>query len=56
MRWQLAAITDALGYDDVKKLNRDDLVALTPEAAAVTGLPYEPRHRDLHDAPLRKVG
>jgi len=56
MRWQLAAITDALGYDDVKKLSRDDLVALTPEAAAVTGLPYEPRHRDLHDAPLRKVG
>jgi len=58
MRWQLAAITDALGYDDVKKLSRDDLVALTPEAAAVTGLPYEPHHRDrdLQNAPLRKVG
>lgn len=26
MRWQLAAITDVLGYDDVRKLCRDDLV------------------------------
>lgn len=55
MRWQIAAITDALGYDDVKKLSRDDLVALTPEAAALTGLPYEPNQRDLQHAPLRKV-
>lgn len=43
VRWQIAALTDALGYDDVKKLNRSDLVALTPEAADITGLPYEPR-------------
>jgi glutamate synthase domain-containing protein 2/formylmethanofuran dehydrogenase subunit C len=56
MRWQIAAITDALGYDDVKKLSRDDLVALTPEAAALTGLPYEPQQRDLQNAPLRKAG
>jgi glutamate synthase domain-containing protein 2 len=55
MRWQIAAITDALGHDDVKKLSRDDLVALTPEAAALTGLPYEPRQQDLQRAPLRKV-
>ena len=27
----------------------DDLVALTPEAAAITGLPYEPDHRDETD-------
>ncbi len=47
VRWQIAAITDALGHDSVTKLGRDDLVALTPEAAAITGLPYEPEHRDL---------
>ena len=46
MRWQIAALTQALGYDDVTKLNRDDLVALTPEAAAITGLPYAPEYRD----------
>ncbi|HSS63839.1 MAG TPA: glutamate synthase-related protein [Gammaproteobacteria bacterium] len=45
VRWQIAAITDALGYDDVRQLNRDDLVALTPEAAAITRLPFEPDHR-----------
>jgi len=56
MRWQLAAIVDALGYDDVKTLSRDDLVALTPEAAAITGLPYVPGHRDLQDSALRKAG
>ena len=42
VRWQIAAITRGLGYDDVTSLNRDDLVALTPEAADITGLPYEP--------------
>ncbi len=42
VRWQIAAVTDALGYDDVRQLGRDDLVALTPEAAHITGLPYEP--------------
>jgi glutamate synthase domain-containing protein 2 len=50
VRWQIAAVTDALGHDDVAKLCRDDLVALTPEAAAITGLPYEPEHRDETDA------
>ncbi len=45
IRWQLAAITDALGYDDVHKLHRGDLVALTPEAAEITRLPYEPDRR-----------
>jgi glutamate synthase domain-containing protein 2/formylmethanofuran dehydrogenase subunit C len=46
MRWQIAAITDGLGYDDVHKLSRDDLVATTPEAAKITGLPYAPEYRD----------
>jgi glutamate synthase domain-containing protein 2 len=46
MRWQIAAITKALGYDDVHKVSREDLVALTPEAADITGLPYVPGHRD----------
>jgi glutamate synthase domain-containing protein 2 len=46
VRWQIAAITHGLGYTDVQELNRDDLVALTPEAAAITGLPYEPWHGD----------
>ena len=45
VRWQIAAVTHALGYSDVKQLCRDDLVALTKEAAAITGLPYEPEHR-----------
>ncbi|MFT7596352.1 MAG: hypothetical protein ACI8R4_003687 [Paracoccaceae bacterium] len=31
------------------QLGMDDLVALTPEAAAITGLPYEPEHRDETD-------
>lgn len=46
LRWQLAAITAALGHGDVHQLSRDDLVALTPEAAEMTRLPYEPRHGD----------
>jgi len=46
MRWQMAAITKALGYDDIHKIGRQDLVALTPEAADITGLPYVPGHLD----------
>ena len=42
VRWQIAAVTYALGYRDVKDLSRDDLVALTPEAAEITGLSFEP--------------
>ena len=48
VRWQIAAITHALGYDDVSKLNRDELVAHTPEAADMTGLPYEPLAASAH--------
>jgi glutamate synthase domain-containing protein 2 len=46
MRWQIAAITQALGYDEVHQLKRDDLVATSPEAAKITGLPYAPEYRD----------
>ena len=49
VRWQIAAITSGLGYADTRQLGRDDLVARTPEAAAITGLPYEPDHRSLLD-------
>ncbi len=45
IRWQLAAVTHCLGHDHVQELNRNDLVALTPEAAALTRLPYEPEYR-----------
>ena len=52
VRWQIAALTHALGYDSVSSLKRDDLVALTPEAAAITRLPYAPEYRDNY---LRKA-
>ena len=42
VRWQLASVVHAHGYGSVYDLSRDDLVALTPEAAAITRLPYEP--------------
>lgn len=45
VRWQIAAITHALGYADPHQVSRDDLVALTPEAAAITRLPYHPEYR-----------
>ena len=44
VRWQIATIANELGYNDVTQFNRDDLVALTPEAADITGLPYEPQY------------
>lgn len=50
VRWQIAAITHALGHASTKALNRNDLVALTPEAAKMTGLPYEPSYRDRAEA------
>jgi glutamate synthase domain-containing protein 2 len=56
IRWQIAALTLALGHDDVRKLSRDDLVALTPEAAEITRLPYEPGYRERESAVLIKAG
>ena len=46
IRWQLAAVVHGLGYSDVAQLGRGDLVALTPEAAAMTRLPYSPEYRN----------
>jgi len=45
VRWQLAAVTHGLGYRNPHQITRDDLVALTPEAAAITRLPYMPERR-----------
>lgn len=55
VRWQIAAITQALGHGDFRQLSRADLVALTPEAAAITGLPYEPSYRAVEDQLLTQV-
>ena len=54
VRWQIAAITDGLGHSDVSELCRDDLVALTPDAAAITGLPYEPELRNRAQTPVHR--
>ncbi len=45
LRWQLAAVCHGLGHSQVSVLGREDLVALTPEAAAITRLPYAPELR-----------
>ena len=42
VRWQIAALTHGMGYSSTRELNRGDLVALTPEAAEITGLPLAP--------------
>ena len=55
LRWQVAAVTYAHGYKDVHDLSRDDLVALTPEAARITRLPYAPEYRDRQQAVLKKA-
>ncbi len=55
VRWQIAAITQALGHDDVRRLSREDLVALPPEAAAITRLPYEPGRRELERGLVERV-
>ncbi|MFN8188681.1 MAG: glutamate synthase-related protein [Gaiellales bacterium] len=55
LRWQLATIVNAHGYSSVYDLSRDDLVALTPEAAAITRLPYVPEHAAA-GRELQKVG
>jgi hypothetical protein len=46
VRWQLAAVLGAHGYDSVYQLSRDDLVALTPDAAEITRLPYAPEYAE----------
>ncbi len=46
IRWQLSAVVGALGHGDIHGLSRDELVALTPEAAEMTRLPYAPEYRN----------
>ena len=55
VRWQIAALTKALGHSDFRQLSRADLVALTPEAAAITGLPYDPTYRPAAEQLLTEV-
>lgn len=55
VRWQIATLVAALGYDDYRSLSRADLVALTPEVAAITGLPYDPTWADKAEALFREV-
>ena len=56
VRWQMAALTHALGHTATHELSRDDLVALTPEAAAITRLPYAPEYRERGAQLARKAG
>ena len=46
VRWQLASVVHAHGYASAYDLSRDDLVALTPEAAEITRLPFAPEYRE----------
>src|SRR5205814_2040318 len=46
---------DALADRNVHELSRDDLVALTPEAARITRLPYVPGYRERPQALLRQA-
>ncbi len=56
LRWQMASIVAAMGYDDIRKLSREDMVALTPEAASLTRLPYEPEYREELREQIKKEG
>ena len=56
VRWQIAALTQALGYGSTTQLSRDDLVALTRDAAEMTGLPYAPEYRERELALRGRVG
>ncbi len=56
VRWQVAALTQALGYSSTDQLRRDDLVAVTRDAAEMTGLPYAPEYRARDQALRDRVG
>ena len=56
VRWQIAALTQALGHASTAELKRDDLVALTRDAAEMTGLPYAPEYRAQEQALQRRMG
>jgi len=55
IRWQLTAVAKALGHGHISGLCRDDLVALTPEAAELTRLPYCPEARPVQKASSEKA-
>jgi glutamate synthase domain-containing protein 2 len=55
-RWQMASVVAAMGYDDIHKMSQEDLVALTPEAATMTRLPYEPDYREQLREQIKKEG
>ena len=46
VRWQLASVVHAHGYPRCTSSRAHDLVALTPEAAAITRLPYAPEYAE----------
>jgi hypothetical protein len=54
LRWQLASIAHAHGYKDVHELSRDDLVALTPEAAEIRAA-LCPEYRDRQNLRLSEA-
>ena len=56
VRWQIAALTQALGHASTRELHRGDLVALTRDAAEMTGLPYEPERRANERALCQRAG
>ena len=56
VRWQIAALTQALGYSSTDQLGRDDLVAVTRDAAEMTGLPYAPEYRAREQSLRDRVG
>ena len=55
IRWQLTAVAEALGHGHISGLCREDLVALTPEAAQLTRLPYCPETRPVQKASSEKA-
>jgi hypothetical protein len=56
IRWQMASIIHALGYNDIRQLSRKDLVALTPETAELCRIPYKPEYRDQIHKQIEKEG
>ena len=56
VRWQIAALTQAMGHGSTAALGRDDLVAVTRDAAAMTGLAYAPEYRERERALRSRMG
>ena len=56
LRWQMAAVAQALGHTDIHQLSPGDIVALTPEAAEMTRLPYCLEHRERLQAAMPTEG